>query len=80
MAKRPANPATRLRATLAANLRAERGQRDWTQEQAAERVGLTLQHYQRIEWGRVNVPLDTLARIGAALDVEPGGLLRARLA
>jgi transcriptional regulator with XRE-family HTH domain len=78
VARRRTSPANRLRERLATNLRRERARRDLTQERAAEVVGLTLQHYQRIEWCRVNVPLDTLARIAASFALDPAALLADR--
>jgi transcriptional regulator with XRE-family HTH domain len=51
-----------LRHRFAQNIRAERRRLGLTQERAAERVGFSLQYYQRIEREIVNVPLDTIAR------------------
>lgn len=47
-------------------LRIERG---WTQEVAAERLGVGVRELQRIEAGRVNLTLRSLVRIARALAV-----------
>lgn len=41
----------------------------------AEAAGLALAYLQRIEWRKVNIPLDTLGRLAAALEVDPAQLL-----
>jgi DNA-binding XRE family transcriptional regulator len=64
-----------LRLRFAARLRVERHGRGLSQEQAAEAAGLALAHYQRIEWSKVNVPLDTLCRLAVAFGVDPARLL-----
>jgi len=64
-----------LRGRLAENLRSERKRLRLTQERAAERAGFSLQYFQRIEREIVNVPLDTVARLAQALQVDPGRLL-----
>ena len=64
-----------LRRRLAANLRAQRERLGLTQERAAERVGFSLQYYQRIERQIVNVPLDTVARCALAFSVDPQELM-----
>lgn len=64
-----------LRRRLAANLKEERKRARITQERAAELAGFSLQYVQRIERCLVNVPLDTIARLGLALRVDPARLL-----
>lgn len=66
---------TELRSRLAARIRLERHRRRWSQEDAAEAAGLSLAYYQRIEWAKVNVPLDTLCAIAASLGVDAADLL-----
>lgn len=56
-------------------MRAERHGRGLSQEQAAEAAGLALAYYQRLEWSKVNIPLDTLCRIAVAFRVDPCRLL-----
>lgn len=79
MAARPslARLQKEMRRQLSANLRRERQRLGLTQEQAAERVRLSMQYYQRIERCIVNVPLDTLVRFARGFGVEPAELLRA---
>ena len=67
-----------LRRRFGENLKRERARLGLTQEAAAGLVGFSLQYVQRIERGIVNVPLDTIARFAAALQVDPAGLLRER--
>lgn len=56
-----------------AELRRSRG---LTQEACAERIGMLTPNYARIEQGRQNVTIDTLVRIGRALDVRVAELFR----
>ncbi len=46
-----------------------------TQEEMAERLGVSLRNYQRLETGQTNMSLRTIARLAAALEVEPHSLL-----
>ncbi len=55
-----------------AELRAAQG---LTQAALAERIGIGAKHLQRIELGELNLTLVSLARIAAALEVEPFELL-----
>jgi len=64
------------RRRLADNLRSERKRLGLTQERTAERAGYSLQYFQRIEREMVNVPLDTVARLAHALQVDPAQLIR----
>lgn len=57
-----------------AELRRSRG---LTQEAFAEKLGMLTPNFARIEQGRQNVTIDTLVRIGRALDVRIAELLRA---
>lgn len=66
----------KLLETLGRNVRALRAERDLTQEAAAERAGVTLQHWSRVEGGKTNASMLTVARIAAALGVEPVELFR----
>ena len=52
---------------MIADLRKERG---WTQEELAERCSLGRSHIVRIEQGKYNVQLDTLAIIAGAFGME----------
>ncbi|MBE7449208.1 MAG: helix-turn-helix transcriptional regulator [Kofleriaceae bacterium] len=53
-----------------------RVRRGWTQEALAERYGVSTKYLQRIEAGRQNLSLRSLARIAAALGCRPFDLLR----
>jgi transcriptional regulator with XRE-family HTH domain len=53
-----------------------RQRRGWTQEVLAERVGVSTKYLQRIEAGRENLSLRSLATIAAALGCRPFDLLR----
>jgi len=57
-------------------LRFLREKRGWTQEDAADRIGLHFRHFQKIEYGKVNVTIDTLAKIGVAFGLNVADLLR----
>jgi len=68
-----------LEARLAANVRALRAERDWSQELAAEQCGLSPRVVQTVEAG-TNATLVTLARLADGFDVDVTRLLRARAA
>lgn len=57
------------------NLRAARDQRGWTQEELAERSGLSPVQVSRIERGRREIRLTTLLRLLQALEADPDELL-----
>lgn len=46
-----------------------------TQAELAERLGMDVANYQRIEHGRTNLTLRTLVRLAEALEVEPREIL-----
>lgn len=54
-----------------------RAGRDLTQEEAAERLGLSVKGYQFIERGIQNLTIKTLVRIANALDVRTAELFAA---
>ncbi|MBX2802287.1 MAG: helix-turn-helix domain-containing protein [Myxococcales bacterium] len=60
---------------IGARLRELRVSRGWTQERAANHVGLNIRHWQKAESGSVNLTIRTLHRIAAAFDVAPADLL-----
>ena len=60
------------------NIKQARKAAHLTQEQAAERVGLSALHYGRIERGQRQVSLKQLARIGTALGTPFEALLAIR--
>lgn len=57
------------------NVRAARTERGWTQEELAERSGLTPVQISRVERGVREIRLTTLLKLVSALDADPGELL-----
>ena len=51
-------------------LRELRQRHELTQEQAAALCGMEYKYYQKIEWGRKNLRLDTMARIAHAYHLK----------
>jgi transcriptional regulator with XRE-family HTH domain len=49
----------------------------WTQLELAERMGVSIQYEQRVESGRANLTLNSLARWSAMLRVHPRELFNA---
>ena len=62
-----------MRSRSTARLRVAAG---WTQLATAERAGLNLRHYQKIEGAEVNVTMHTLCKLASAFAVDPANLLR----
>lgn len=60
---------------VADNVRQRRLQLGWSQEHLADLAGLHRAYVGAIERAQKNVTLSTLARIGAALQVQPAVLL-----
>ena len=58
------------------NLRRKRHDQQMTQEELAERAGLSARYVGAIERGDVSASVTVLGRIAQALGVEPGELLR----
>ena len=69
-----------LVSSVAANVRALRKKTAWTQEIAAEKCGMLVQVFQRIEAGGGNLTLTTLARLCDGFEVAAVRLLKARRA
>jgi transcriptional regulator with XRE-family HTH domain len=46
-----------------------RGERAWTQERLAEKLGIGTRYLQRIEAGQINLTLDSLVHIASTLRV-----------
>ena len=63
-------------ASLAANIRALREKRGWTQEQLAETAGLATRYVQTLESPKANPRAGVLVAIAQALDVEIGRLFK----
>ena len=65
-----------LKEIMAVNLRRKRHDLQMTQEELAERAGLSARYVGAIELGDVSASVTVLGRIAKALRVEPGKLLR----
>ena len=63
-------------ASLAANIRALRERRGWTQEQLAETAGLATRYVQTLESPKANPRAGVLVAVAAALEVEIGRLFK----
>ena len=61
---------------MAANLRRVRHDKGLTQEDLAERAGLSTRYVGAVERAAVSASITVLGRIAEALDVEPGDLLK----
>lgn len=61
---------------LAASVKRERARLGWTQEQVAEKAGLNIRHYQKVEEGAVNVTLRTVELLAEAFGVDIADLLQ----
>ena len=70
--------ATDLKEIIATNLRRKRRDQQMTQEELAERAGLSTRYVGAIERGDVSASVTVLGQIAEALGVEPGDLLRRR--
>lgn len=67
---------TLIPAYVGANVKAWRLRRDLTQEALAEGAEIDIRFVQKIERGTVDVGVTVLVALAAALDVQPGVLLR----
>jgi len=65
-----------LKEIMAMNLRRKRHDQQMTQEELAERAGLSTRYVGAIERGDVSASVTVLGQIAEALGVEPGDLLR----
>ena len=65
-----------LNEIMAMNLRRKRHDQNMTQEELAERAGLSARYVGAIERGDVSASVTVLGQIAEALGVEPGELLR----
>jgi transcriptional regulator with XRE-family HTH domain len=70
------DPFPDVRGALAANATRLRERAGWTQQQAAETMGLDVKHLQKLEYGELNPSLRTLVRVASALGVSVGRLLK----
>lgn len=65
-----------LQRRLATAVRRLRQQREWTQEEAAHRCGMTVRVFQRMEGEEVNVTFTSLARLCEGFEVDVVELLK----
>jgi len=74
MASRPGFENTKR--NLAANLARLRAARRWSQQQAADAMGIDLKHLQKLEYAGLNPTLRTVVAAAEAFDVPLAGLFR----
>ena len=65
-----------MNALLGGRIKALRTAKNYTQEQVAERLGISRQKYARIENGANSITLDILTKIADMLDVTVGDITR----
>lgn len=65
-----------LKEIMAKNLRRVRHDRKLTQEELADRAGLSMRYVGAIERGDVSASVTVLGQIADALEIEPGELLK----
>lgn len=65
-----------LKEIMATNLRRIRHDKKLTQEELADRAGLSMRYIGAIERGAVSASVTVLGQIADALGVEPGDLLQ----
>lgn len=65
-----------LKEIMARNLRRVRHDKKLTQEELADRAGLSMRYVGAIERGDVSASVTVLGQIADALQVEPGELLK----
>nr|WP_316628598.1 helix-turn-helix transcriptional regulator [uncultured Brevundimonas sp.] len=61
---------------MARNLRQIRHDKKLTQEELADRAGLSMRYVGAIERGDVSASVTVLGQIAVALEIEPGELLK----
>ncbi len=65
-----------LKEIMARNLRQIRHDKKLTQEELADRAGLSMRYVGAIERGDVSASVTVLGQIAVALEIEPGELLK----
>src|SRR4051812_10319786 len=73
-----ASPAAQFRLQLGASIRMLRLEKGWSQEQLAERAGLSYKFVGEVERGVGNPSVETLFEIATALGVEPVAFFESR--
>ena len=69
-----------LKEIMARNLRRTRHDKKLTQEELADRAGLSMRYVGAIERGDVSASVTVLGQIADALEIEPGDLLKKTIA
>lgn len=65
-----------LKETVATNVRRLRNARGWTQEDLADRVGLSARYVGQIERSQTSMSITVLGRLADALSVEAADLVQ----
>jgi transcriptional regulator with XRE-family HTH domain len=65
-----------LKEIMAVNLRRKRQELDMTQEDLAERAGLSARYVGKLERAEVAASVTVLGKIAEALELEPGDLFK----
>ena len=65
-----------LKEVMAVNLRRLRHDKELTQEELADRAGISARYVGKIESANVSASVSVLGRLATALDVEPCELIR----
>jgi transcriptional regulator with XRE-family HTH domain len=71
----PADASLQLRRILAENVRRRRLEIGLTQEAAAQEMRVATRHLQKLEAAELNITIETLGRVAAALGVAVAALL-----
>jgi transcriptional regulator with XRE-family HTH domain len=65
-----------LKDMVAINIRRQRNARRWTQEELAERVGLSARYVGQVERGQASMTITVLGRFADAFAIEAAELVR----
>jgi transcriptional regulator with XRE-family HTH domain len=71
----PARRAVQNRRLVGRRISQIRRERGWTQEDLAERLGVSVRYLQAVEAGQENLTLDSLTQLAARLDLSLGELV-----
>jgi transcriptional regulator with XRE-family HTH domain len=71
-----ANTLMDLKRAMAVNVRRERHAREWTQEELADRAGLSTRYLGSVERGKVSASVTVLGRLAQAFRIDPCELIR----
>lgn len=69
-------PPSRLRNSIAENIRTQREAKGLSQRDLAAAAGISQKHLSEIENGRVNLSIEVIEKIAAALRIDPKLLTR----